>query len=223
MWCFSVHVLIRGGLVIYSFFSKKTSSEGETRPLIHLRRFMNPYVKLWIPLRFFWPRESCGLDFSVGKWSEKERALFRWARRAADPIDASLIACASSLFSCLSSPGGETGFFIWIVTVRNGFGGVLVSCCPTQFVHITTLCTLLHEAQNYRDPFECTCTKMQLWSAAARGMHVSSTVAAIQNDISSKRLPLSTHAMFVYTWITHHSSCLFVSDDGPNCWTIYWL
>ena len=85
------------------------------------------YAKLGT-LWCFCPRESCGLDSSIGERSEKMQALFRRAARAADPIDAPLIVCTSSLFSCLSSPGGETGFFIWIVTARNGFGEVLVSC-----------------------------------------------------------------------------------------------
>lgn len=190
-----------------------------------LRRFMNPYVKLWMLLRFFWSQESCGLDFGVGERLEKEQALFRWARSAADPIDASLIACASSLFSCLSSPGGETGFFIWIVTVRKGFGEVLVSCCLTQFGRITTLCTLLHEASEVRGSFwvhvhqnavvvcRCQGNACVIYSRCNSEWHFFQKIAP-------------EHTCHVCLHMNNPSLLMpvhYVSDDSPNCWTIYRL
>lgn len=78
---------------------------------------MNPYTRArgsFVPAAF---------HSGAGEQSEKEWARFHRAQRAADLIDASLIACTSALFSpCLSSPGGETGSFFWILTTRNGFG-----------------------------------------------------------------------------------------------------
>lgn len=155
-------------------------------------------------------QESCGLDFGAqagsvplgSKSSRPDRCFFdrsRWL---------------SFLLPQLTR--GETGFFIWIVTFRNGFGEVLVSCWLSPLPHslwttlplFTLSCIELRTAGiplNLRSP------KCSRGLPLPGGMHVSSTVAAIQNDISSKRLPLSKHALFVYTWITHHSSCLSVT------------
>lgn len=85
--------------------TKQRIRQGETKPMINLKRFMNPHIKIWKPVHYFGSQGSCGLDCSSGEQLEKKRALFRWDPRAADPIDASLIPCTSSLFSCLSSPG----------------------------------------------------------------------------------------------------------------------
>lgn len=64
-------------------------------------RFLNPYVRIQIP--FVLRRAST----SALEDGAKKQVLFCRDTGAADQIDASLIACASSLFSCCSSPGGN--------------------------------------------------------------------------------------------------------------------
>lgn len=150
-------------------------------------------------------------EASVGEWLAK-KAPFHWALRAADPIDASLIACTSSLFSCLSSPGGGTGLFIWIVTVRNGFGEMLVSCWFSLLPYSFRAHNHSYMKLRTTDIPLKICAPKYSYGLPLPGECMCHLVTAIQNDISSKRLPRSTHAMFVYTWITHHSSCLFTTS-----------
>ncbi|CAB1450361.1 unnamed protein product [Pleuronectes platessa] len=72
---------------------------------------MNPCGKIWDPKicpGFEFLLVPGGVDFSSGERSEKrKKALFLWDPRAENPIDASLIPCTTSLFSCLRSPGGK--------------------------------------------------------------------------------------------------------------------
>lgn len=179
---------------------------------------MNPCVKLWTPLRFFCSQGSCGLD------SRRRSSLFCRAPRAVDPIDASLIVCTSSLFSSLSSPGGEIVFFIWIVTIRNGFGGVLVS---RWFI----LAPYSFWAQNHsqHSPVKLRTTGIQLNILAPKCSHglllpgdCMCHLQSLQNDISSKRLPQSA-TCHVYLHMNNPSllkSVQYVTDDSSNCWTI---
>ena len=81
-------------------------------------------------------QESLGLVFSAGELVEQKQTLFRWSPRAADPINGSLIAFQqlSSTLPQLTRRESRC-FFIWIVTVRNGFGEMLVSCWFSHLSH----------------------------------------------------------------------------------------
>lgn len=84
-----------------------------TGDFLKKRRLISPVIQnqwsIWKLLQFFCSQESRGLDVSAGE-AEKKQALFCRARRATDLIDASLIAFAGSLFSCVSSQGGGSSF-----------------------------------------------------------------------------------------------------------------
>lgn len=208
MSCFCVHVLSSSGEDIQFLGTDKRRLEKQNQWSI--------WEGLWIHM---WNFEKCGsfvlsavvMTSALENGGRSSRVCYAglWEQQTRSAL---WLPALSSLFSRLSSPGG---FFIWIVTVSNGFVEVLVSCwfslLPYSFRH-NNLCTPLRESQHKYICIQYICTKMQLCSAAAGGMHVSFTVAAIQNDISSERLPWSIHAMFVYTWITHHSSCLFTTS-----------
>lgn len=112
-----------------------------------MRGFTNPYVKfrtLW----FF-----CSLMTSAlqnGRGSSRFCYAGLWEQQTRSAL---WLPALSSLFSCLSSPGGKAGFSIWIVTVSSGFVEVLVSCwfslLPYSFWH-NNLCTLLCESSAWR-------------------------------------------------------------------------
>lgn len=145
----------------------------------------------------------CSHNRSIEGRLEKKHGLLCRAEKGR-PDQHSFDCLHSALFSCLSlAAGGGTVLHLncnYQQRLCRRVGKLLV--LASYLIHFGTIIS----ADSYMKPStkgessKYICIKM--WNIVVcgrQGMLVSFTVVGIQNDISSKRLPWSRHAMFVYT------------------------